>query len=177
MDFVTDVGDYPHWATDIRYECPIGLLSRIEPACGVEEDGMSVELQKAIDCLRIRDVYLRSSSSYLVDDFDPKYSPEANELAAQFKHVVARGEVLALKEEDAGIRIFRVYIDLGARWVVLPESTSENESEEKDDEADVKAVIEATFLTEYSMEDEPGQDALDAFAPVHRSWRTVGRFA
>lgn len=131
---------------------------------------MSVELQKAIDCLRIRDVYLRSSSSYLVDDFDPKYSPEANELAAQFKHVVARGEVLALKEEDAGIRIFRVYIDLGARWVVLPESTSENGSKEKGDEADVKAVIEATFLTEYSIEDEPGQDALDAFALENASY-------
>lgn len=131
---------------------------------------MSAELQKAIDCLRIRDVYLRSSSSYLVDDFDPKYSPEANYLAVQFKHVVTRGEVLALKEEDADIRIFRVYIDLGARWVVLPESTSENGSDESDDEADVKAVIEATFLAEYLMENEPGQNALDAFALKNASY-------
>jgi len=131
---------------------------------------MSVELQKAIDCLRIRDVYLRSSSSYLVEDFDPKYSPEVNDLAVQFKHVVTRGEVLALKEEDADIRFFRLYIDLGARWVVLPESTSENGSDQSDDEADVKAVIEATFLAEYSIEDEPGQDALNAFALKNGSY-------
>ena len=85
----------------VASKCPIGLFGRFEPTCGVAESGMSAELQKAIDCLRIRDVCLRGSSSYLVDDFDPKYSPEANDLAVQFKHLVTRGEVLALKEEDA----------------------------------------------------------------------------
>lgn len=132
------------------------------------KDGMSAELQKAIDCLSIRDVYLRSSSSYLVDDFDPKYSAEASDLSVQFKHLVTRGEVLALKEDDVDIRIFRVYIDLGARWAVLPES--EDGSEEKDDGAAVKAVIEATFLAEYLIDDEPGQDALNAFALKNASY-------
>ncbi len=131
---------------------------------------MSAELQKAIDGLRIRDVYLRSSRSYLVDDFDPKYSPEVNSLDVQFKHVVTRAEVLALKEGDADIRVFRVYIELGTRWVVLPESPSENGSGESDDEAVIKAVIEATFLAEYLMENEPGQDALDAFALKNASY-------
>ncbi len=131
---------------------------------------MSAELQKAIDSLRIRDVYLRRSSSYLADDFDPKYSPEANALAVQFKHVVTRGEVLALKEDDADIRIFRVYINLGTRWVVFPESTSEDGSGESDDETDVKAVIEAIFLAEYLIENEPGKDALDAFALKNASY-------
>ncbi len=131
---------------------------------------MSAELQKAIDCLSIRDVYLCSSSSYLVDNFDPKYSAEVNDLSVQFKHLVTRGEVLALKEDDVDIRIFRVYIDLGARWAVLSESESEDEPEDRDDDADVKAVIEATFLAEYLMEDEPGQDALNTFALKNASY-------
>jgi len=49
----------------------------------------------------VRGASRRGLSSYLVDDFDPKYSPEANDLVVQFKHLVTRGEVLSLKEESA----------------------------------------------------------------------------
>lgn len=134
---------------------------------------MSAELQKAIDALRIQDVYLRNSRGDLIDGFDPRYSPEINDLAVQFKHVVTRGEVLELQDGKEEINIFRVHIELGARWVVLPGSeTTEDGTKEKDEEgdADVRAVIEATFLAEYLIEGDPGQDALDTFALKNASF-------
>jgi hypothetical protein len=129
---------------------------------------MNAELQKAIECLRIQDVYLRNSQGDLMEGFDPKYSPEANDLAVQFKHVVTRGEVLQLQEDEGEVNLFRVYIDLGARWVVSPES--EVEGAERKEEENVRAVIEATFLAEYLIEGEPGQEALDAFALKNASY-------
>lgn len=132
---------------------------------------MSAELQKAIDCLRIQDVYLRNSRGELVDGFDPKYSLEANDLSVQFKHAVTRGEVLQLQQEDnVGVNIFRVHIDLGARWIVVQESEESGTKEKDEEEADVRAVIEATFLAEYLVKDEPGQEALDAFALKNASF-------
>ncbi|WP_419642195.1 preprotein translocase subunit SecB, partial [Thiolapillus sp.] len=121
---------------------------------------MNAELQKAIECLRIQDVYLRNSQGDLMEGFDPKYSPEANDLAVQFKHVVTCEDVLQLQEDEKEVTLFRVHIDLGARWVVLPEPKVEGGSEEKEEE-NIKAVIEATFLAEYLIEGEPGQKALD----------------
>ncbi len=133
------------------------------------ENSMNAELQKAIECLRIQDVYLRNSQGDLMEGFDPKYSPEANDLAVQFKHVVTCGEVLQLQEDEKEVTLFRVHIDLGARWVVLPEPKVEGGSEEKEEE-NIKAVIEATFLAEYLIEGEPGQKALDEFALKNASY-------
>ncbi len=121
------------------------------------------ELQQAIDCLTIRDVYLRKSSAALMDDFEPKYDADTENLAVQFKHIVTQSNVLEL-EDDSGERthLFRVFVDLGTRWV-MPE-TEDAES------PDVKAFIEGTMVAEYQLDGEPGPEALKKFAMKNASY-------
>jgi len=119
------------------------------------------ELQKAIDSLRINDVYLRSSHTSLADDFDPKFDGEKESLEVQFKHIVSRSDVVALGSEDSGENLFRVFIDFGARWV---ESAGLGKVAPEKEEPAVKAVIEGVMVAEYMMIDDPGTEALKAFA-------------
>jgi len=124
-------------------------------------------LQQAIDALRINDVYLRSSSAWLADDFEPKYDPGLDRLELQFKHLVTQSSVSILTEDaDAGgeqIQLFRVHVELGSRWVdakAVPEG----------DEKPVKAEIDATMVAEYVMSRDPGQEALKLFALKNASF-------
>jgi hypothetical protein len=117
---------------------------------------MDRALQKAIDSLRIRDVYLQSGVADIAEDFDPKYNDDIELLNVQFKHIVAKSAVLELKDEDETICLFRVYIDLGARWVVSPKQENEEPKE--------RARIEATMVAEYIMTEDPGPEALESFA-------------
>lgn len=124
---------------------------------------MEKDLQKAIECLTIRDVYLRSSSAALMDDFEPKYDVDADRLEVQFKHVVTHSNVLEL-EEDAGEKtcLFRIFVDLGTRWVLPNVESDENPA--------VKAHIEGTMVAEYQMDNDPGPDALKTFALKNASY-------
>ncbi|XSG84784.1 MAG: preprotein translocase subunit SecB [Methylohalobius sp. ZOD2] len=124
---------------------------------------MSEDLQKAIECLTIRDVYMRASSAALADDFEPKYEHDLNKLAVQFKHVVTHSNVLELEEDgDNTSKLFRVFVDLGTRWV-LPDA-------ESDDALEIKAHIEAIMVAEYQLESDPGPEALKAFALKNASF-------
>lgn len=124
---------------------------------------MADELQDAIECLNIRDVYIRSSSAALEDSFEPKYGAELENLEIQFKHVVTQSNVLEL-EEDKGnsIHLFRVFVELGTRWV-FP-------AKEGGDEPEVMAHIEGVMVAEYQMDKNPGPEALKAFALKNASF-------
>ncbi|RME36663.1 MAG: preprotein translocase subunit SecB, partial [Deltaproteobacteria bacterium] len=89
-------------------------------------------LQKAIDNLHIRDVYLRSLHSDCEEGFDPKYA-DLSALLFQTRHFVKKSEVVGI---DGDCRLLRVFIDLGARWV----------EEKGADDVVVKAFIEAEFV-------------------------------
>lgn len=118
---------------------------------------MTDDLQKAIECLSIRDVYLRSATSNLASDFDPKYGTELENLEVQFRHLVTHSNLLELNEdEDNAIQLFRVFVELGTR-LVLP-TTDENA------EPEVMAYIEGVMVAEYQVDDNPGPEALKAFA-------------
>jgi hypothetical protein len=120
-------------------------------------------LQEAIECLTIRDVYMRSSNAALMDDFEPKYGPDVDKLEVQFKHVVTYSNLLELeKEESKMLTLFRVFVDLGIRWI-LP-------SAEGDEDSEVKAHIEGTMVAEYQMDPNPGPDALKVFALKNASY-------
>ncbi len=124
---------------------------------------MNDDLQRAIKCLLIRDVYLRRSTANLANGFDPKYSfgdggVAANELSIQFKHLVRRSETLIFNDEGEDERVFRVFIDLGTRWVAPGDAKGEGGGD------DVKVVIEATFIAEYFIAEELNQKELDVFA-------------
>jgi hypothetical protein len=119
---------------------------------------MGEALQKAMSCLRIHDIYLYSSSASLKDTFEPKYDPDLDKLVVQYKHIVTRSSVLELKNDNNTINLYRVFIELGARWVlpVMKESAVEVQ--------DIKAQIEGIMVAEYLMQKDPGSDALKQFA-------------
>lgn len=126
-------------------------------------------LQQAIDCLKIKDIYLRSSKADLADDFEPKYDPDVESLDVQFKHFVTQSSILLLEEEEAdkgenGIQLFRVFVTLGARWVIPPTE------EDTRNDGRVRAEIEAVMMVEYLMQKDPGQDALKEFALRNASY-------
>ena len=130
---------------------------------------MTTPLQQAIDCLQIRDVLMRASQASLSEDFDPKYDIGAQALIIQLKHVVTQSQVLEVEDGEETQQIFRVFVDLGARWV-------EAGSEEQGDtgktvpESLVKAQIEATLIAEYALTDHPEKESLDAFALKNASY-------
>ena len=109
---------------------------------------MDPALQKAIDCLKIRDVYLYSSNASLKDAFEPKYDPDLDKLEVQFKHIVIRSSVLALEDVSKTINLFRVFVELGARWVlpIVKENTV--------DTFEIKAHIDGIMVAEYFMQKE-----------------------
>lgn len=119
---------------------------------------ISENLQKAIDGLRIVDVYVQEVLAKSYEGFDPKSSSFDN-LVLQTKHFVKTYE--EIEEVDTENRLFRVYLDMGARWV--------DESSSEDNEI-VKAVIEASFIAEYSIIASLEQESLDEFASLNASY-------
>lgn len=126
---------------------------------------MNEALQQAIDALQIRDVYLRATQALLVDDFEPKYDSGLDAFDLQLQHVVTHSNVLELEQEgETAIRLFRVFIRFGTRWLA-PAATPETPEEER-----VRAVIEGTLVAEYEMKSDPGIDALKQFALRNASY-------
>ena len=130
---------------------------------------MTTPLQRAIDSLFILDVFIRKANAFLADDFEPKYDEVVQALQIELKHAVTRERVLEYVQDDENQRLFQVFIDLGARWV---EPSTVGGEGEKQVEAKpiVRAQIEATLVAEYEMKDDPGQEALEAFASKNASY-------
>lgn len=126
---------------------------------------MDQALQQAIDALQIRDVYLRATQALLVDDFEPKYDSNLDAFELQLQHVVTHSSVLELEQEgESAIKLFRVFIRFGTRWL-SPAGTAETPEEDR-----VRAVIEGTMVAEYEMKSDPGADALKEFALRNASY-------
>jgi hypothetical protein len=130
---------------------------------------MSTPLQQAIKCLRIRDVLVRSSQSSIAEDFDPVYDAEAEGLVVQLKHVVTRSQVMEVEGDGQSQRLFRVFVDLGARWIEAPPE-SVTKAQVNQPEPPVKALIEATMIAEYELTEELNKEALDVFALKNASY-------
>lgn len=127
---------------------------------------MNELLQAAIDALQIQDVCQRASLAVFHPEFEPKYDERTDHLNVEFMHVVARGQIMSFDEDGKQHQIFRVFIDLGARWI-----DPENISDEKEvNEEDVLAKVEATYIAEYLLNSDPGKEALDEFARKNASY-------
>jgi len=122
-------------------------------------------LQKAIDCLKIKDVFQRSALARIEEIFEPEYTDV--ELVLQFKHIVTESQIIKVNE-DNDLSLFRVFIDVGARWVV--ESDKKEKTSNTEDDAGVMALIEATFVAVYQIEGEPDKSALNEFALKNASF-------
>lgn len=130
---------------------------------------MTTPLQRAIDSLLIRDVFIRKANAFLADDFEPKYDEAVQDLQVELKHVVTYDQVLESVQGDENQRLFQVFIDLGARWVE-PSTVGGEGEKQVEAEPIVRAQIEATLVAEYEMKDDPGQEARDAFASKNASY-------
>ncbi|HEY8034716.1 MAG TPA: preprotein translocase subunit SecB [Methylobacter sp.] len=119
---------------------------------------LTENLQKAIDTLRIHDVYLRNSISQCFNGFDPKYTQDLDKLETQTKHAVKQSQVAQL---DDSKWLMRVFIELGVR-LVDPLSESEDDS--------VKAMVEAEFVAEYITDEEPGEECINEYALKNASF-------
>lgn len=132
-------------------------------------------LQRAIDALSIRDVFIVRSESWLADGFEPQYN-EPNSLQVSWKHSVPQSQVATL-ETDTGEKqlLFRVIVDMGMRLnpsSASEESTQPDKQEQATDDSTTCACIEARFIAEYEMQEqlEPDEDAKRAFALQNASY-------
>jgi hypothetical protein len=119
---------------------------------------MNANLQKAIDTLRIHDVYIRNSIAQCVNGFDPKYDNDLEKLVTQTKHGVKQSQLAQLGETQWLVRVF---IELGVRLV---DATVEKENES------VRAFIEAEYVAEYTVDKELEQACIDEYAQKNASY-------
>lgn len=110
------------------------------------------KLQKAIENLKIADLYVRDLVSKCHDDFDPKYA-DMNDVAIQTKHMVTKSDVV---QNDDGDTLFRVFVEVGVKWV--------NEGEQEQIDVDYLAWIEAAFVAEYDIIGQLDDECLGEFA-------------
>lgn len=119
---------------------------------------ISADLQKAIDGLKIEDVYLRGAFAHCSDDFDPKYAPDLAALTVQQMHAVKQSTLVEVEGEG---RLLRVFMVLGTRWI---------EPLREAEDPKVLAVIEAEFVAEYRLQTELAQSCIDEFALKNASY-------
>ncbi|WP_339867523.1 hypothetical protein [Pseudohongiella nitratireducens] len=119
---------------------------------------ISAHLQKAIETLKIHDVYVRDQVATCMNGFNPKYAPDIETLTVQHMHLVQQSSVVEVDETNC---LLQVFIRLGVRWV---DSTEENE------DLSVKAMIEGEFITEYAMNEKLDQQIIDEFALKNASY-------
>ncbi len=119
---------------------------------------MNANLQKAIDTLRIHDVYLRNSISQCVNGFEPKYDQDLDKLVTQTKHGVKQSNLAQVEESKWLVRVF---IELGVRLV---------DSRIEIEEDSVRAFIEAEFIAEYMSDHEPEEVAINEYALKNASY-------
>lgn len=118
---------------------------------------ISAALQKAIENLQIRDVYLRDLLAHCQPDFDPKYNLGIEGLAVQTKHIVNQSRLVTVDNQQ----MLQVFVDLGARWF--------DEKEQEESKA-VKVLIEAEFVAEYLLKESLDKASIDEFSLNNASY-------
>lgn len=131
---------------------------------------MSDALQLAIDALTIEDVSIRSMRAEMADGYDPKFDPDAEALDVQLKHVVSSFELVDVGSAEQSVELLRVFIDLGIRWVRPAAPDAGEDPDDLSESAHKAAAIEAVLIADYSMEHNPGEDALEQFAQQNASF-------
>lgn len=119
---------------------------------------ISVNLQKAIDNLRIHDVYLVSSIAQCFNGFEPKYDPNTEELDTQTKHLVKETQIVKINDTNL---LARIFIEFGISFI---DSKVNNEKES------IRACVEAVFVVEYTLNQELEQVCIDEYALKNASF-------
>lgn len=134
---------------------------------------MDKELQRAIDALSIDDVSIRTSAASLIDGYDPKFDPETDTLRVELSHLVKGFEVLEIGRNGEATELFlRVLVELSVRW----RPDGDHSGDDAEDSAEVPespnpvAFVEALMVADYSIGQDPGQEALERFAVENASF-------
>lgn len=108
----------------------------------------------------------------MADGFEPRLDPQSNDLLVALKHQVTGFEIIDIgSKEGQGRTLFRVLVGLGVRWSKpLDEPDADDNGGENPSDPIEVATIEATMVAEYAMEENPGEDALTAFALQNASF-------
>jgi len=118
--------------------------------------------------LEPRDVFLRTNISRLPESFDPKYSSDIDAIAVEFRHVILRSELVDLNGGAEIERVFRVEIELGARWISPEDSKAEKKTAKPATKttkpSDQLAVIVATFVAEFEVKGDVSRTGLKDFS-------------
>ena len=135
---------------------------------------ISAELQKAIDSLKIQDVYVRDLLANCADGFDPKYNDGVAQLDVQMMHLVRKSDIIEFNESH---QLLRVFVRMGVRWVSNADKDIENSDGENDEKGDSEddellalASIEAEFVAEYRITAELEKACFDEFALKNASY-------
>lgn len=123
-------------------------------------------IDQAIQCLKIRDVYLHESEASVHQNFTTSIVIIDESTPHQNKHMVRASSIIRDADDEQAM-LFRVFVDLGFRWVL--EDQDDDEPEDLEKEA-VLAEVTAVFVAEYYMFNEPSNEALDEFALHNASY-------
>lgn len=138
---------------------------------------MSDPLQRAIEALTIEDVSIRSSIARLDEEYEPRFDPQADDLQVEIKQQVAGFQVIRIIGEGMAERqVLRVLVGLGVRWRRSADDPDVEDEAEDDvahdgsSAAGEVALVEAVMVADYSMDPDPGEDALRQFAEQNASF-------
>lgn len=114
---------------------------------------------------------MRSSEARLHDDFEPKYE-DAESLELQHKHIVTHSTTTLVERDngDESFQLFRVYVELGTRWLSAEANEGSGRDPNRDSDDQVKATIEAVMMAEYLMKTNLDPDCLNEFALKNASY-------
>jgi len=125
-------------------------------------------LARACECLRINGVAQARVSAFIDEALEgtPAF-PDDFEIL--FKHAISKSLWGDTAGENGRIFMLRVFIELGVRFVPAANSGKESEQEQAGD-SDTLAQIEATYIAEYISDEDPGNEAIKAFAARNASF-------
>ena len=89
----------------------------------------------------------------------------------QFRHYVAQSQLLSMSgDSEEGPFIFRVFIDLGVRWVYSDKKHKRKSAKGGIAKGNELGKIEALFVAEYDLAEIIPRDCLDEFALNNASY-------
>lgn len=132
-------------------------------------------LQKAQKGLRITDVYMRTSTVVVSQEYEHR-SIDVDALQSQFHHLVEKSEILEEEDGNNKQRLFRVFVDLGYRWGFSSneptDAATSDELASGSIESDFEELgrIQAKFVAEYEIIEDLARECLDEFALKNASY-------
>lgn len=128
-------------------------------------------LDKAVNVLKIQDVWQSRTSAKLADEFLTRLEFPQH-FSLEYRHLVSQTILGTPENGELEHYVFRVQLELGIRYLEAKRRKKKKASKKKTNKpaARVLAVIEASYIADYRCDENPGEEALDAFAQHNASF-------